>query len=391
MKKMLIGTRSLETLSWVKWRFPESDIAELSILPGQRMKSWFDLPEQPAVEGRCHAGMQEAVARVHALLHKAMEQGFAADRVVLCGFSQGGTLALQAGLSFPHMLAGICAVASWVTADLPAVDGKSELPILMCHGDEDTMVPIAVARRSCRSLASKGYSKVNLVTVKGLRHQLIAAELEEIFEFLRQHLPQGATSAGESPDAFPSTESRGCLAWLHDASLVGRVDETLVSKRMNDSLPGVNLLLRQLEDKDKVRDGAFLLAEVTSLLEEAKMAGFAAEKTVVGGFGAGGTAALLALPSTRLAGLLCTSAYPSSGLPSQAATGEDQLIVVLHGLEDEVVPVEVAREQWRMLGNNGYRAVVFNAMKGLGHEFSMGLWREITEMVAAILDIGGED
>ena len=114
------------------------------------------------------------------------------------------------------------------------MDGKSELPILMCHGDEDTMVPIAVARRSCnsccfwyvrsdefampvygafltrhspclgRSLASKGYSKVNLVTVKGLRHQLIAAELEEIFEFLRQVLPQGATSAGESPDAFPS-------------------------------------------------------------------------------------------------------------------------------------------------------------------------------------------
>ena len=26
-------------------------------------------------------------------------------------------------------------------------------------------------------------------------------------------------------------------------------------------------------------------------------------------------------------------------------------------LQDEVVPVEVAREQWRMLGNNGYRAV----------------------------------
>ena len=62
-----------------------------------------------------------------------MRAGFAADRVVLCGFSQGrllrqagqahprssglrprprtgGTLALQAGLSFPHMLAGICAV-----------------------------------------------------------------------------------------------------------------------------------------------------------------------------------------------------------------------------------------------------------------------------------------
>ena len=60
---------------------------------------------------------------------------------------------------------------------------------------------------------------------------------------------------------------------------------------------------------------------------------------------------------------------------SEVSTGEDQLIVVLHGLEDtlsvlirmrigmlgfqslqdEVVPVDVAREQWQMLGSYGYR------------------------------------
>ncbi|CAE7574579.1 Lypla2 [Symbiodinium natans] len=387
IKKMVIGSRSLQILPWVKWRFPESDVAELSILPGQRLKCWFDLPEQPVMEGRSHRRMQEAVDRVHAVLHRAMEQGFRADRIVLCGFSQGGTLALQAGLTFPHILAGICAVAGWTTADLPAAGRKNELPILMCHGSEDSMVPIEVGRRSCRSLASKGYNKVNLVTFKGLRHQLIAIELDEITEFVRQVLPH---SSADPAVTSPSTDLSGCLIWLHDATLVGRVDEDSIADRMRNFLPGVHLLLRQLEDSDKVRDGSFLLAEVTAELQKARLAGFPAEKTVLGGFGAGGTAALLSLPSPGLAGLVCSCAYPSSGLPAQVSTGEDQLIVVLHGLEDEVVPVDVAREQWQMLGSYGYRGVVFNAMKGLGHEFSLGLWQDIVEIVAAVLDVGGE-
>ena len=75
------------------------------------------------------------------------------------------------------------------------------------------MVPIEVGRQSCslgcnqqsagswspvnltsktrsegKALAGKGYSNVNLLTLKGLRHQFISLELEEIMAFLQQVL-----------------------------------------------------------------------------------------------------------------------------------------------------------------------------------------------------------
>ncbi|CAE7727281.1 LYPLA2 [Symbiodinium pilosum] len=387
IKKMLISTRILKTLPWVQWRFPESDVGELSILPGQRMKSWFDLPEQPIMEARSHRGMQEAVDRVHGLLYEAIEQGFVADRILLCGFSQGGALALQAGLTFPKALAGICAVASWTTADLPYATEKNTLPILMCHGSDDVMVPIEVARKSCKSLAMRGYSKVNLVTFKGLRHQLISHVLEETLEFVKQLLP---CCSAELAAAVPLKDLNGCLIWLHDATVVGEVDEALMTDRTSKVLPLVHLQLVQLSDKEAVKDGLSLLSVVTAQLQKAKSAGFAAERTVLGGFGAGGTAALLTLPRAGLAGLVCSCGYASSGLPPQVSTGEDELIVVLHGLEDDVVPIEVAREQWQVLGSRGYRGVAFNAMKGLRHEFTMGLWQDVLETVEAILGVGAD-
>lgn len=63
----------------------------------------------------------------------------------------GGALALQAGLSFPHTLAGICSVAGWLSSGMPAAEAAErwEMPILMCHGFDDSMVPIEVARSSC--------------------------------------------------------------------------------------------------------------------------------------------------------------------------------------------------------------------------------------------------
>ena len=67
-----------------------------------------------------------------------------------CCFA-GGALALQAALSFPHTLAGVCSVAGWASAGIHPAQLK-DMPILMCHGYDDSMVPIQVARSSCIGL-----------------------------------------------------------------------------------------------------------------------------------------------------------------------------------------------------------------------------------------------
>ena len=43
-----------------------------------------------------------------------MERGIPAERIVLAGFSQGGTMCVSAGLSFEEKLGGIVCLSGWV-------------------------------------------------------------------------------------------------------------------------------------------------------------------------------------------------------------------------------------------------------------------------------------
>jgi len=62
--------------------------------------------------------------------------------------SQGGAVALTAGLRFPQRLAGLLALSTYLpfrallAAEKSAAN--SAVPILMCHGRADSVLPIAM-------------------------------------------------------------------------------------------------------------------------------------------------------------------------------------------------------------------------------------------------------
>eukprot|EP00435_Cladocopium_sp_Y103_P037488 s1576_g9.t3 len=280
-----------------------------------------------------HQGMQEAIDRIHSLLQAALDRGFPPERIVLCGFSQGGALALQAGLSFPHTLAGICSVAGWVSSGMPAAESRWQMPILMCHGFDDSMVPIEVARSSCKALAALGYKKVNLITFKGLRHQLSTLQFEDIME-----MPRPA----------------GCIVWMHDASIAGDVDEQILIGRLHQCLPDVQLILQRVPPcREGKSFGRALLDEITEQLRKAhryaplaSASGWPLSSVILGGFGAGGTAALLGLLFPQLAGLVSCSGFLADCFPEQPAEpGSDQLILLTHGVED-VGGIMTEHDRW---------------------------------------------
>lgn len=384
IQQLLIATRIRYHFPWVKWLLPESEIGELTMLPQKRLKRWFDLHRQPIIDGEEHAGMQEAIDRIHSLLQAAVDRGFPPERIVLCGFSQGGALALQAGLSFPHTLAGICSVAGWLSSGMPAAE-RWEMPILMCHGFDDSMVPIEVARSSCKALAALGYKKVNLITFNGLRHQLSTLQFEDIMDFYRQLLPQRL----EEPCPVVSIpRPTGCIVWMHDASIAGDVDEHILVGRLHQCLPDVQLILQRVPPcREGKSFGRTLLDEITEQLRKASAGGWPLSSVILGGFGAGGTAALLGLLFPQLAGLVSCSGFLADCFPEQQAeSGSDQLILLTHGVEDKIVPIASARQQREALGSYGYRGVSFSAFQDLGHHFSVEVWDNVIEFAEIALD-----
>jgi phospholipase/carboxylesterase len=88
--------------------------------------------------------------------------GLPLQRTVLAGFSQGGAMTLDVGLSLP--LAGLISWSGYLHsaaigfAVSQRIANPSSPPVLMVHGLEDAVVPLALAEQAQASLTSAGVS-----------------------------------------------------------------------------------------------------------------------------------------------------------------------------------------------------------------------------------------
>ena len=82
------------------------------------------------------------------------------QRLVLLGFSQGGTLGYRIALSEPQRFSGLAALSTTFAAESAAgLDGGealSRLPVLVQHGAQDPMISVDRARESRERLETLG-------------------------------------------------------------------------------------------------------------------------------------------------------------------------------------------------------------------------------------------
>jgi phospholipase/carboxylesterase len=102
-----------ETLP-VRFVFPHAPVRPVTVNNGYEMRAWYDI-KAFTPEGRADAaGLAESVRRVDAYLRAEIAGGVAGSRIVLAGFSQGGAVALSAGLRFGERLAGLLALSTYL-------------------------------------------------------------------------------------------------------------------------------------------------------------------------------------------------------------------------------------------------------------------------------------
>ena len=89
-------------------------------------------------------------------LDKALEQyPTPAGKVILCGFSQGGMMALDTGFRTQKPIAGIVSMSGALNEEeLPPF--KKDIPVLIVHGTEDDVLPVVNARRARAVLEEHG-------------------------------------------------------------------------------------------------------------------------------------------------------------------------------------------------------------------------------------------
>ncbi|CAG9088191.1 hypothetical protein JYU34_021127 [Plutella xylostella] len=175
----------------VKVICPTAATIPVTLNAGFRMPSWFDLRTLDATAPEDEEGIVRATALIHNLINDEIKAGIPANRILLGGFSQGGALALHAGLTFTQPIAGIMSLSCWLPrhAHFPdAVKVPLDLPLFQAHGDCDPVVPYKWGQMTASFL--KTFMKnIEFHTYQGLTHSSSDAELKEMRAFIERTLP----------------------------------------------------------------------------------------------------------------------------------------------------------------------------------------------------------
>lgn len=174
----------------VRFVFPHAPIRPVTINGGHPMRAWCDIETLDFSRYSDLSRLAEALGHVNTLVRHEIASGIPARSIVLAGFSQGGAVALLAGLSYPQPLAGILALSTY----FPAYQDQSwvpstanhHTPIFFGHGIRDRVVLPHFGTQSRDALLAKG------CTVEWrdypMDHSVCAEEVADISSFLTRVL-----------------------------------------------------------------------------------------------------------------------------------------------------------------------------------------------------------
>ncbi|HEX7338443.1 MAG TPA: alpha/beta fold hydrolase [Rhodanobacteraceae bacterium] len=174
----------------VRFVFPDAPVRPVSLNGGMPMRAWYDLKSLSVDGEQDEAGIRQAIDWADALIAREAERGIAPDHVVLAGFSQGGAIALAAGLRHAQKLAGIVALSTYLplheqtAAEL--AEANRATPIFQGHGLADPVVVPPLGDMTHAWLDDHGYAVERHTYSMG--HQVIPAEIADLRDWLTLRL-----------------------------------------------------------------------------------------------------------------------------------------------------------------------------------------------------------
>lgn len=177
-------------LEHVKYICPTATSIPVTVNMGMRMPAWYDITSISENADEDDTGIKKSSAYVHTLIEEEESKGIPSEKIFIGGFSQGGAIALYAGLSYKNKLGGIIAMSCYLPLrnEFPAlVTANRDTPLIQCHGSMDPVVPYRFGQVS--SILINGFNpSIQFRTYTGLAHSACPEEFRDIKKFLTQNL-----------------------------------------------------------------------------------------------------------------------------------------------------------------------------------------------------------
>lgn len=170
----------------LRFVFPHARVRPITLNNGLPMRAWYDIAGFDLAQRQDETGIRASMVDLQALIAREVERGVPVANIVLAGFSQGGAVALAAGLRHPHKLAAIVALSTYLpVAERTAHErhvANAATPIFMAHGTFDPVVPQVLGERSRDQLRAWGFA-VDWHSYP-MAHQVCPLEIADLADFL---------------------------------------------------------------------------------------------------------------------------------------------------------------------------------------------------------------
>jgi phospholipase/carboxylesterase len=170
----------------LRFVFPHAAVRPITLNSGLPMRGWYDIAGFDLSQRQDEAGVRASIGEVESLIAREATRGIDPSRIVLAGFSQGGAVALAAGLRHAGKLAAIVALSTY----LPVAEAigrersgaNASTPVFMAHGAFDPVVPQVLGERSRDRLREWGHA-VDWHSYS-MAHQVCPQEIGDLADFL---------------------------------------------------------------------------------------------------------------------------------------------------------------------------------------------------------------
>ncbi|TBW49521.1 carboxylesterase [Marinobacter halodurans] len=175
----------------VRFIFPHAPNLPVTINGGMHMPAWYDIKAMDIDRTVDEEQLRKSADAIVELIEQEIDRGIDSRRIVIAGFSQGGAVAYEVGLSYDKPLAGILGLSTYfaTAGSIQPSEANRRIPIRIYHGTHDPMVPESLGRKSVQALQDMGYD-VSYETYP-MDHSVCLEEILDIGQFLRKHLNLG--------------------------------------------------------------------------------------------------------------------------------------------------------------------------------------------------------
>ena len=136
---------------------PHAPWQPLTIAGYAQARAWFDVKNPEPKHEISREGYKRSIAWVTKLIEAERKRGIKSDHILLGGHSQGGIIALGAGLRYGQPLLGIVALSAYLPDDLASLPkGQLNTPIFLGWGEADPVITDARVRGTEENLYDQG-------------------------------------------------------------------------------------------------------------------------------------------------------------------------------------------------------------------------------------------